>query len=70
VAAFYTFVAQPRSFGEMADWLRASGVHVDQSQEARKRYLQTLVRRLGHFLPGRYRLEKPNYVELFRLVEG
>ena len=42
----------------------------DQGQEERKRYLQTLVRWLRHFLPGRYRLEEPSYSEFFGRVEG
>jgi hypothetical protein len=70
VAAIDEFVARPRYFGEMADWLKARGVFGEQSQEDRKRYLQTLVRWLRHFLPGRYRLEEPNYSELFGRVEG
>jgi len=70
IAAFDEFVARPRYFGEMAEWLKARGVLADQDQEARKRYLQTLVRWLAHFLPGRYRLEEPNYSELFGRVEG
>lgn len=70
VAAFDEFVAQPRFFGEMADWLKGKGVLPDQSQEDRKRYLQTLVRWLRHFLPGRYRLEEPNFSELFGRVGG
>ena len=70
VAAFDEFVVQPRYFGEMAEWLKGRGVLAEQSQEDRKRYLQTLVRWLRHFLPGRYRLEEPNYSELFGRVEG
>jgi hypothetical protein len=70
VAAFDEFVLRPRFFGEMAEWLKASGVLADQGQEDRKRYLQTLVRWLRHFLPGRYRLEEPNYSELFGRAEG
>jgi hypothetical protein len=70
VRAFDEFVAQPRYFGEMAEWLRGGGVLADQSQEDRKMHLQTLVRWLRYFLPGRYRLEEPNYSELFGRVEG
>jgi hypothetical protein len=70
VRAFDDFVGQPRYFGEMAEWLKGRGVLADQSQEDRKRYLQTLVRWLRHFLPGRYRLEEPNYSELFGRAEG
>jgi hypothetical protein len=70
VAAFDEFVAKPRYFGVMADWLKAQGVLEDQGQEERKRYLQTLVRWLRHFLPGRYRLEEPSYSEFFGRVEG
>jgi hypothetical protein len=70
VMAFDEFVGQPRYFGEMAEWLKGQGVLADQSQEDRKRYLQTLVRWLRHFLPGRYRLEEPSYSELFGRVEG
>ncbi len=70
VAAFDQFVAQPRFVGEMAEWLKGRGVLAEQSQEDRKRYLQTLVRWLRHFLPSRYRLEEPNYSELFGRVEG
>ncbi len=70
VAAFDEFVAQPRYFGEMAEWLKGRGVLAEQSQEDRKRYLQTLVRWLRHFLPGRYWLEEPNYSEQFGRVEG
>jgi hypothetical protein len=70
VRAFDELVSQPRYFGEMAEWLKGRGVLADQSQEDRKRYLQTLVRWLRHFLPGRYRLEEPKYSELFGRVEG
>lgn len=70
VAAFDKFVAQPRYFGEMADWLLAQGILPDHNAEEQKRYLQTLIRWLRHFLPGRYRLEEPNYSELFGRVEG
>jgi len=31
---------------------------------------QTLVRSVRHFLPRRYRLEEPNYSELFGRIEG
>ncbi len=65
VAAFDSLVEQPRYFGEMADWLKSRGVLADWGQEDRKRYLQTLIRWLRYFLPGRYRLEEPNYSELF-----
>lgn len=70
IAAFDQFVAQPHYFGEMAEWLRARGVLAGHGQEDRKRYLQSLVRWLLHFLPGRYRLEEPGYSELFGRVEG
>jgi hypothetical protein len=70
IAAFDEFVAQPRYFGEMAEWLRGRGMLADRGQDDRKRYLQTLVRWLRHFLPGRYRLEEPNYSERFGRVEG
>jgi hypothetical protein len=70
VRNFDEYVGHPRYFGEMAEWLKGRGVLADQSQENRKRYLQTLVRWLRHFLPGRYRLEEPNYSELFGRVEG
>jgi hypothetical protein len=70
VTSFDEFVTKPRYFGEMAEWLKAKGVLAKQSQEDCKLYLQTLVRWLRHFLPGRYRLEEPNYSELFGRVEG
>ena len=70
IRAFDEFVTQPRFFGEMAEWLKAAGVLADHGQDDRKRYLQTLVRWLRHFLPGRYRLEEPNYSELFGRTEG
>ena len=70
VRAFDEFVSRPRYFGEMAEWLKSRNVLVDQSQEDRKMYLQTLVRWLRHFLPGRYRLEEPNFSELFGRIEG
>jgi len=70
VRAFDEFVTQPRYFGEMVEWLKGRGVLADQSPEDRKLYLQTLVRWLRHFLPTRYRLEEPNYSELFGRVEG
>lgn len=70
IAAFDVFVAQPRYFGEMAEWLRARGVLADHGMEERKRHLQVLIRWLLHFLPGRYRLEEPNYSELFGRADG
>lgn len=70
VAAFDEFVMQPRYFGEMAEWLKERGVLADQSHEDRKRYLQTLVRWLRHFLSGRYRLDEPNYSERFGRAEN
>jgi hypothetical protein len=69
-AAFDVFVAQPRYFGDMAEWFKARGMLANQDQSNQKRYLQTLLRWLLHFLPGRYRLEEPNYSELFGRVEG
>ena len=69
LAAFDAFVAHPRFFGDMAEWLRARGILSDQDPSERKRYLQTLIRWLRHFLPGRYRLEEPNYSEVFGRVE-
>jgi hypothetical protein len=65
IAEFDAFVMQPHYFGEMAEWMKSKGVLPDHGQEERKRYLQTLVRWLRHFLPGRYRLEEPSYSELF-----
>jgi hypothetical protein len=70
IQTFDAFVRQARYFREMAEWLRNRGVLADQGQDERKMYLQTLVRWLRHFLPGRYRLEEPNYSELFGRVEG
>jgi hypothetical protein len=70
VRAFDEFVSHPRYFGEMAEWLKDRGVLPDQGQEERKMYLQKLVRWLRHFLPGRYRLEEPNYSEMFGRIEG
>jgi hypothetical protein len=54
----------------MAEWLQGRGVLAGQSQEDRKMHLQTLIRWLRHFLPGRYRLEEPSYSEQFGRVEG
>jgi hypothetical protein len=70
VAAFDQFVAHPRYFGEMAEWLKARGVLTERGHEDRQHYLQTLIRWLRHFLPGRYRLEQPGYSEQFGRVEG
>jgi hypothetical protein len=70
VAAFDEFLSQPRYFGAMTEWTKGRGVLAKHSQEDRKRYLQTLVRWLRYFLPGRYRLDEPNYSELFGRVEG
>jgi hypothetical protein len=70
VSAFDEFVARPRYFGEMAEWLKSKGVLAGHGREERKRYLQTLVRWLRHFLPGRYCLEEPQYSELFGRSEG
>jgi hypothetical protein len=38
---------------------------VDHDVMQYKRYLQKLIRWMRHFLPRRYRLEEPNYSELF-----
>ena len=70
LAEFDAFVLHPRYFGSMAEWMKDKGVLPDRGHEDRKRYLQTLIRWLRHFLPGRYRLEEPNYSELFGRVEG
>jgi hypothetical protein len=70
IAEFDVFVMQPRYFGAMVEWMKGKGVLPDHGPEERERYLQTLVRWLRHFLPGRYRLEEPNYSELFGRVEG
>jgi hypothetical protein len=70
VAAFDQFVVKPRYFGEMVEWLKARGVLADWGQEDCQHYLQTLIRWLRHFLPGRYRLEEPSYSELFGRIEG
>jgi len=70
IAEFDALVMKPHYFGAMAEWMKAKGVLPDQGQDERKRYLQTLVRWLRHFLPGRYRLEEPNYSELFGRADG
>lgn len=70
IADFDRFVAQPRYFGEMHDWMISSGHFSPHGPEDCKGYLQTLVRWLLHFLPGRYRLEEPNYSELFGRADG
>jgi hypothetical protein len=70
ISAFDQFVARPRYFGEMAEWLKRRSVPAAHGQENRKLYLQTLIRWLLHFLPRRYHLEKPGYSELFGRVEG
>lgn len=70
ITDFDQFVLTPRYFGAMADWLKGQGVLTNRGQEERKRYLQTLVRWLRYFLPGRYRLEEPNYSELFGRAAG
>jgi hypothetical protein len=70
IAAFDDFVARPRFFGEMAEWLGRRQEFAGQDAEQRKRYLQTLIRWLRHFLPGRYRLEEPGYSERFGRADG
>jgi hypothetical protein len=70
IAAFDDLVAKPRYFGEMLEWLKSRGVLAEQGQEYRKLYLQTLIRWLRHFLPGRYRLAEPGYSELFGRAGG
>lgn len=70
VSAFDRFVAQPRYFGEMADWLKRSGLLPDADHEDRNLYLQSLIRWLRHFLPCRYQLQEPGYSELFGRIEG
>jgi hypothetical protein len=70
IAAFDAFVARPRFFGEMAEWLGTREEFAGQDAEQRKRYLQTLIRWLRHFVPTRYRLEEPGYSERFGRVEG
>jgi hypothetical protein len=70
IAAFDEFVARPRFFGEMTEWLGTRAEFAGQNAEQRKRYLQTLIRWLKRFLPARYRLEEPGYSERFGRVEG
>mgnify|MGYP000586759141 CR=1 FL=1 len=70
VAAFDEFVARPRFFGEMVEWLGSREEFAEQDVEQRKRYLQALIRWLRHFLPARYRLEEPGYSERFGRVDG
>lgn len=70
IAAFDEFVARPRFFGEMVEWLGSREECAGEDAEQRKRYLQTLIRWLRHFLPTRYRLEEPGYSERFGRVEG
>lgn len=70
IAAFDKFVARPRFFGEMAEWLRNREEFAGQDGEQRQRYLQALIRWLRHFVPTRYRLEEPGYSELFGRVDG
>jgi hypothetical protein len=70
IVAFDDFAARPRFFGEMTDWLGAREELARQDAKQRKRYLQTLIRWLRHFLPARYRLEEPGYSERFGRVDG
>jgi len=70
IAAFDEFVARPRFFGEMAEWLGSREEFAGQDAERRKRYLQTLIRWLRHFVPTRYRLEQPGYAERFGRIES
>ena len=70
IAAFDAFVARPRFFGEMVEWLGSWEEFAGQDAEQRKRYLQALIRWRRHFLPARYRLEEPGYAERFGRVEG
>jgi phosphatidylserine/phosphatidylglycerophosphate/cardiolipin synthase-like enzyme len=70
IAAFDEFVAEPRFFGEMVEWLGSQEQFTRQDTEQRKRYLQTLIRWLIYFLPARYRLREPGYSERFGRVDG
>ena len=63
---FDAFVATPRRFGELTDWLKArSRVSRPLSHRTSQRYIQTLIRWLLFFRPERYILKQSNYSELF-----
>ena len=63
---FDAFVATPRRFGELTDWMKArKRVSRPLSHRMSQRYIQTLIRWLLFFRPERYILKQPNYSELF-----
>lgn len=66
VRAFDEFVAMPRRFGEMTDWVRRHVPELSGDRRGAQRRVQTLLRWLQAFLPHRYQLVQPGrYSERF-----
>ena len=62
------FLAQPRRFGEITDWLKTRDAYA--SHQACQRQAQTIIRWLLHFFPQRYRLGQPHYSEVLERVRS
>lgn len=62
---FDTFVASPRRFGELTDWLKMRNMASPLTHERSQRDMQTLIRWLLFFRPERYALKVPHYSEVF-----
>lgn len=62
IVALDEFLAQPRRFGEVRNWL---GVRLNAPNPSQQ--WQTLMRWLLHFFPDRYELSTPRYSEIFAL---
>jgi hypothetical protein len=61
---FDAFLAFPRRFGELTDWLKRRN-DASLSHERSQRSIQTLIRWLLFFRRGRYALKDPHYSEVF-----
>ncbi len=66
---FDEYLAEPRRFGEMTQWLKNQCPHIADDHSFVQRRLQTILRWLQYFIPERYKLDQPNYSEVFYRVD-
>jgi len=66
---FDAYLTEPRRFGEMTDWLKSHVNGITGDHRVAQRRLQAIIRWLCTFIPNRYKLEQPNYSEIFSRIQ-